>query len=104
MGGGDLAIGRRERDRNLLDGCESVVRDSRPSYRRPGFSFMCTASTTPFSHSDHDGYKPKQSRGRDGVLSALNVAIETRNLAKEILNITPAKDVSAQPGSSSSLK
>ena len=39
------------------------------------------------------GTRPKQSKGRDGVLSALDVAIETLNLAKEISSITPAKAV-----------
>ena len=35
--------------------------------------------------------KSQQSKARDGVLSTLNVAIETLNLAKEISSITPAK-------------
>ena len=35
----------------------------------------------------------KPSKERDGLLSALNVAIETLNLAKEISSITPAKAV-----------
>jgi len=33
----------------------------------------------------------KQPKGRDGVLSSLNVTIEALNLAKEISGITPAK-------------
>jgi hypothetical protein len=37
--------------------------------------------------------QPQQPKGRDGVLSALNVAIEGLNLAKEISSITPAKAV-----------
>jgi hypothetical protein len=36
---------------------------------------------------------PQRPKGRDGVLSALNVAIEGLNLAKEISSITPAKAV-----------
>jgi hypothetical protein len=35
----------------------------------------------------------QRPKGRDGVLSALNVAIEALNLAKEISSITPAKAV-----------
>ena len=37
--------------------------------------------------------KPQQPKGRDGTLSALNVAIQTMNLAKEISGVTPAKAV-----------
>lgn len=33
----------------------------------------------------------QRPKGRDGVLSTLNVTIEVLNLAKEICNITPAK-------------
>ena len=33
----------------------------------------------------------RRPKGRDGVLSALNVTIEALNLAKEICSITPAK-------------
>jgi hypothetical protein len=33
----------------------------------------------------------QRPKGRDGVLSTLNVTIETLNLAKEICSITPAK-------------
>ena len=33
----------------------------------------------------------QRQKGRDGVLSTLNVTIETLNLAKEICSITPAK-------------
>jgi hypothetical protein len=33
----------------------------------------------------------QRPKGRDGVLSALNVAIEGLNLAKEISSVTPAK-------------
>ena len=36
---------------------------------------------------------PKQSKGRDGALSVLGIAIEGLNLAKEISSITPAKAV-----------
>jgi len=35
----------------------------------------------------------KRPKGRDGVLSSLNVAIDGLNLAKEISSITPAKAV-----------
>ena len=35
----------------------------------------------------------RQPKGRDGALSALNVAIEGLNLAKEISSVTPAKAV-----------
>jgi len=35
----------------------------------------------------------QQHKGREGVVSALNVAIETLNLAKEVASITPAKAV-----------
>ena len=38
--------------------------------------------------SQANSQRPKE---RDGVLSTLNVAIETLNLAKEICSITPAK-------------
>lgn len=37
--------------------------------------------------------KPQRPKGRDGLLSALNVAIEGLNLAKEVSGITPAKAV-----------
>ena len=37
--------------------------------------------------------KFQRSKGRDGVLSSLNMAIEALNLAKEISSITPAKAV-----------
>lgn len=37
--------------------------------------------------------KPRRPKGRDGLLSALNVAIERLNLAKGVSNITPAKAV-----------
>lgn len=36
---------------------------------------------------------PQRQKGRDGLLSALDVAIEGLNLAKEISSITPAKAV-----------
>ena len=36
---------------------------------------------------------PKQTKGRDGALSVLSIAIEGLNLAKEISSITPAKAV-----------
>jgi hypothetical protein len=36
---------------------------------------------------------PKPQRRRDGVLSALNVAIEAMNLAKEVSSMTPTKAV-----------
>jgi len=35
--------------------------------------------------------KTQRPKGRDGVLSTLNVAIEVLNLAKEVSSITPAK-------------
>ena len=35
--------------------------------------------------------KSQQPKGRDGVLSALNVAIDSLNLAKEVASVTPAK-------------
>ena len=35
--------------------------------------------------------KSQQPKGQDGVLSALNVAIDSLNLAKEVTGITPAK-------------
>jgi hypothetical protein len=44
----------------------------------------------PISTMDAELQQPK---GRDGVLSALNVAIEILNLAKEICPIPPAKAV-----------
>jgi len=37
--------------------------------------------------------KPQRPEGKDGILSALNIAIEAMNLAKEISSITPAKAV-----------
>jgi len=37
--------------------------------------------------------KSQQPKEREGVISALNVAIEGMNLAKEISSITPAKAV-----------
>ena len=37
--------------------------------------------------------KSQQPKRRNGVLSTLNVTIETLNLAKEISSITPAKAV-----------
>ena len=37
--------------------------------------------------------KSQQPKGRDGVLSSLNMAIDGLNLAKEISSITPAKAV-----------
>ena len=35
----------------------------------------------------------QRPRGRDNIVSSLNVAIEAANLTKEILSITPAKAV-----------
>ena len=35
--------------------------------------------------------KTQRPKGRDGVLSTLNVAIEVLTLAKEVSSITPAK-------------
>ena len=35
--------------------------------------------------------KPQQPKDRDGILSALNMAIEGLNFAKEVTGITPAK-------------
>ena len=43
----------------------------------------------------------KPSKERDGLLSALNVAIETLNLAKELSSITPAKAVFGSASTSS---
>ena len=37
--------------------------------------------------------KTQQQKGRDGVLSSLNMAIDALNLAKELSSITPAKAV-----------
>ena len=37
--------------------------------------------------------KSRQPKGRDNTVSALNVAIEALNLAKEASSITPAKAV-----------
>ena len=37
--------------------------------------------------------KSQRLKGKDGAISALNVAIETLNLAKEVSSITPAKAV-----------
>jgi hypothetical protein len=36
---------------------------------------------------------PEQSKGRDGALSTLNMAIEGVDLAGDILSITPARGV-----------
>ena len=36
---------------------------------------------------------PRQLKGRNGALSALNTAIEAMNLAKEVSSVTPAKAV-----------
>jgi hypothetical protein len=35
--------------------------------------------------------KPQQSKGRDGILSSLNMAIDAMNLAKDIVDIAPAR-------------
>jgi hypothetical protein len=35
--------------------------------------------------------KPQRSKRRDGVLSSLNVAIDAMNIAKDLVDITPAK-------------
>ena len=37
--------------------------------------------------------KSQQPKGRDGVLSSMNMAIDGLNLAKELSSITPAKAV-----------
>jgi len=37
--------------------------------------------------------KSQQPKGRDGVISSLNIAIEGLNLAKEVSSVTPAKAV-----------
>jgi len=37
--------------------------------------------------------KTQQPKGRDGVISSLNIAIEGLNLAKEVSSVTPAKAV-----------
>jgi hypothetical protein len=34
---------------------------------------------------------PRLPKGRDGILSALNMAIDGLNFAKEVADITPAK-------------
>ena len=53
--------------------------------RRTAFSQLPSASTM--------AAKSKRQKGRNGVLSTLNVAIDTLNLAKEISSITPARAV-----------
>ena len=35
--------------------------------------------------------KSQQPKGQDGVLSSLNVAIDSLNIAKEVMNVAPAK-------------
>jgi len=40
----------------------------------------------------------QRPKGREGAISALNVAIEAVNLAKEISSITPAKAVFGSVG------
>jgi len=42
--------------------------------------------------------KSQQPKGRDSILSSLNVAIEAVNLAKEISSVTPAKAVFGSVG------
>ena len=37
--------------------------------------------------------EPQRLRGRESIISALNVAIEALNLAKELSSITPARAV-----------
>ena len=37
--------------------------------------------------------KSQRPKGRDGILSSLNMAIDALNLAKELSSITPAKAV-----------
>jgi len=37
--------------------------------------------------------KSQQPKGRDGVISSLNIAIEGLNLAKEVSSVAPAKAV-----------
>ena len=37
--------------------------------------------------------KSQRPKGRDGILSSLNMAIDALNLAKEVSSITPAKAV-----------
>ena len=37
--------------------------------------------------------KSRRSKGQDGTLSSLNLAIEAMNLAKEVSSFTPAKAV-----------
>ena len=37
--------------------------------------------------------KSQRPKGRDGVISSLNIAIEGLNLAKEVSGVTPAKAV-----------
>jgi len=62
------------------------------------------ASTGPLAHwqqltlsrpADFESMDPDtpQSRRRENILSSLNIAIETLNLAKELSPITPAKAV-----------
>jgi hypothetical protein len=50
---------------------------------------------TPFSRSSPRvstmAANPQRPKGRDGALSSLNVAIDTLNLAKDIIGIAPAK-------------
>ena len=40
----------------------------------------------------------RRQKGRENVISSLNVAIETLNLAKEVSSITPAKVVFGSVG------
>ena len=42
--------------------------------------------------------KPQWSKGQDGTISSLNLAIEAMNLAKEISSFTPAKAVFGSVG------
>ena len=55
--------------------------------------FLATCSFQRFSRPPRVlgmNAEPQRSKGRDGVLSSLNMAIEAMNLAKEVSRITPA--------------
>ena len=65
----------------LYQGSDSSLQPA----RRTAFSQLPSASTMA------DG--SKRPKGRDGVLSSLNVTIDGLNLAKELSSITPAKAV-----------
>ena len=61
--------------------------------RSPGIGIFLTAPLSRIPRVPTMATNSQRPKGQAGLLSALNVAIEALNLAKEISSVTPAKAV-----------